>query len=283
MGIRRFLFLPINTYLKGIKPYHNFMKKHPLTTAVIIVAFNLLFQSCHFGTTCTWKNGNIDPDIKNTINLLNKKLIQDIKAGDIAGVKQLMSTVLLDSAGSKIDTLVNKVGFTSDDFGVVDEYYSKNSTTNIANTLISNNGNINDYEVDYLALNKEMYTSLLVPKNESSNGIMLVCYGKYDNSWKINVLYVGVYKQFGKTAPEYFDLAQQEYKKGNIINAADFIIVAKDIAKPLSTYFKYKNEDDMKGFYTKLLSEANTQYHFPIVLDKIKNSPQIFAVSPSSC
>lgn len=55
---------------------------------------------------------------------------------------------------------------------------------------------------------------------------------------------------------------------------------ASDLAHPALKFLTYKNDDEMKSFYEKVIQEANTTYHFPMTLTQIKTSPQIFAVNP---
>src|ERR1700744_1818825 len=108
------------------------MKKYTLPACTALVITMLLY-GCQISTSDTWKGGNIDGDVRNEINALNKKLLQNIKADNVAGVKEMMSQVLIDSAGSKIDMLINNPSrnLTGDSFDIIDEYYVKNTTTNI--------------------------------------------------------------------------------------------------------------------------------------------------------
>jgi hypothetical protein len=258
--------------------------KKSLHLKLIVTSIFILLQSCqfNFNKSGVWKDDNIDPEVKNKINGLNQKLFEAFKNNDIAGAKQLMSQALIDGAGAKIDTLVNSIhsGITVPGFKVFNQFYVNNTSANAETHLFSGSGNSNDYQVDYVALNKQSYACLLLPITASSGSIMLVCYGKYDEGWKINIVYAGRRLIFGKTAPDYYAEAQDEYKKGNIINAADLISVAKDIAMPLSNYFTYENNDKMKDFYKKVVTEGNKQYNFPITVNAAGPGVQIFAITP---
>ena len=242
----------------------------------------MMLQSCHFGTSGTWANDRIDQSVRNQIDVLNKKLFESIASKDVAGTKQLMSPMLLEKSGKSIDTIVNTFGdnFKGATYEILDEYYTKNTNTKVTNTLFPTRKTSNDYIIQYLALNEEMYVSLLVSKDLPVNFAILAIYGKYNDGWKINILQLGQYSILGKTAPEYYSNALSQYNKGNLIDAADLIIMAGQIAHPDGTYFKYKNEDDMQAFYSKLLKEANTKYHFPLTLDNIKSKPLIFSINP---
>lgn len=255
-----------------------------MKTSLSSVFFIIILATfgCHVGTSGTWKNGNIKPDIKARIDDLNKRLFKSIVTKDAAGVKQLMSKVLIENSGVKIDTIINEVGnaMSTSDYDILDEYYTKNTTTNIPNTVLSANADNKDYTINYQALNEEMYTSVLVSKNAPVSFMILAIYGKYDNEWKLNILQIGEYKLLGKTAPDFYDEAQKLYNKGALVDAVDMIVMAAEIANPGGQQLKFKINDEMKDFYAKALKEANDTYKLPMTISGIKTTPQIFAVNP---
>jgi hypothetical protein len=256
------------------------MKRYLLILALLSFT-SIIVQSCHVGASGGWKDDHIDPNVRKEIEVLDKKLFESISTKDIAGVKSLMATVLLEKSGNQIDTLVNSVGdaFKTKDYQLLNEFYTKNTTTNIGNTVFSGLTQ-SDYIINYLALNEEMYVSVMVSKNLPVNFMVLAIYGKYKDGWKLNILHIGEYSMLGKTTPDYYNEALDFYHRGLLIDASDMIFIASQLANPAGTYLKYKNEDEMKSFYTKVVNEANTKYHFPIVVDQIKTKPQIFGISP---
>lgn len=257
------------------------MKKHlaPLLLALFACA---IFQSCHIGGNGTWVNDHIDENVRTEIHALNKKLFQAFMAKDVAAGKLLMSDALLAQTGNKFDTIINAVGesFKASDYEVIDEYYTKNTTTNINNAVFSNKGNTNDYTVNYLALNKEMYVSLLAPKGLTVNCLILAIYGKYDDGWKVNIMHVGEYTILGKTAPDFYSDALKLYSKGSVIDAANTMFMAAELRAPGDKYLTYKNEPQMQAFYNKMVDEANTKYTFPVNLAQVKTQPKVFAIAP---
>lgn len=257
------------------------MKKYLSVFILIIVASSAL-QSCHFGTSGTWKDDHIDPAVRAEIAPLDKKLFNGIMAKDVEAVRSLLAPVLLEKTGKKIDTLVNDFGdaFKADGYEELNSFYTKNTTTNISNTVFSGLGD-SDYSVSYLALNEEMYVSVMVSKKLPINCMVLAIYGKYTDGWKINILQMGEYSILGKTAPDYYDMAKGYYKKGNVIKAASEIIMASKVAAPGGSHFKYKNDDDMKAFYTQTISQVNTQYKFPVTLNNVPNRAQVLTINPT--
>ncbi|MFI5159518.1 MAG: hypothetical protein ACHQF4_11675 [Sphingobacteriales bacterium] len=250
--------------------------------SIVLISCWALLQGCHVGTSGTWRNGRISLEVKQKIDALNKKLFEAIVTKDPTKLKQLMSPPLLEKSGSNLDTIITSFNnkFNATSYDVLDDYYTKNSTTNISNTVFPNRGDSNDYKIQYLALNQEMYVSLLISKNLPVNFIILAIYGKYDNGWKLNILQLGEYSILNKTAPEYYNESRNQYNKGNLIDAADLIITASEIAHPVNEYLTYQNDDEMKTFYAKALKDANAKYQFPITVNKVKTNPQVFGVSP---
>jgi hypothetical protein len=170
--------------------------------------------------------------------------------------------------------------FKATDYRILDEFYTKNSSLTSTTKLISNKGDVNFYELEYRALNREMYVTVMVSKNLPINCCVLAIYGKYGDTWKLNVLQIGEYDAIGKTAPEYYESATEKLRKGDTVDAAIMMTVASELADPAGKYLKYTNVDDMKNFYTSTLSGANATYNFPIAVKQVKTQPQIFAVSP---
>ncbi|QEC79722.1 hypothetical protein [Mucilaginibacter ginsenosidivorax] len=256
------------------------MKKHLPLAILILLAISLF--SCHVGTSGTWINGNITPDIKNQIDQLNKTLYSNIQKKDKAGLKQLLSSALIEKSTKLIDSLsdLGSPALSNTGYEIIDEYYTKNTTTNVPNTLISSLSNRSGYIVNYLALNEEMYASLLKSTNSVNSIMILVVYGKYGSDWKINIIQLGAYALAGYTAPDYYEAAQKLYNSGDIIDAADMIITAAQIGNPGGHFFKYKTEGEMKNFYSKVVKEANSVYKFPITVGAIKTKPVIFGINP---
>lgn len=256
------------------------MKKY--LSAIVIVGLSLLGSGCRVGTSGTWVNDHIEPEIKSQVELLNRQLYNDIKGKNLTDLKQLMSPALLNGSGKKMDSLVNEIApaLNGTGYEVIDNYYVKNTTTNVPNTVMPSISNTDGYLVSYLALNKEMYVSLLRTTAAVNNVLLIAIYGKYGSEWKLNILQMGQYDVIGKNAPAYYTEALRLYNAGDLIDAADMIITASQIGNPGGTYFKYKNESAMKDLYTKVIKEANTRYKFPITLNQIKTRPIIFGVNP---
>lgn len=249
---------------------------------ILLILTVLTLQSCNVGTSGTWKNDNIDKDKKEQIKVLNDKLFKAITSNDLDGVKVLMSDKLLEKDGSDLAKLINQVSsmFKSDSYRILDEYNVLNSTTGLNNTLPSGISGDNDYVINYQALNKEMYVSLLLPTGFDNEMLITVIYGNYDNQWKINILQFGQYSLFKKTAPDYYKLANESYEKSYLIDAVNYASLSKQCLRPANYFFQFQKEKEINEFYEKVMKEVNTKFTFPLTLDNIETKPKVFRIFP---
>ena len=255
--------------------------KLTLTYCFFLSAF--LVTGCNMGTSGTWKDENINKDFRNQISTLNHELFNSIMTKNIPEVKKLLSPGLISAAGSSTDSLINKVAgaLSPAGYSIVNEFYVKNTAVDIPNTVFSGLGSDrNDYAVTYKALNKEMYVSVIKTKTSPSSVLILAIYGRYGNDWKINILRIGEYSMFGKTAPDYYEEAVKLNNSGDILDAANKMLLVDQLGAPGGDQMKYQNSDKMKDFYSKVLKTANTTYKFPLTVSQVKTHPQIFFVYP---
>ncbi len=249
-------------------------------TFCLIITVVLLY-GCKLGTVGAWKNGNIDANQREQIKILNDQLFQAILNNDVKVVKSLMSDKLLAKAGNDLDQMLGQVSSSLkvNKYRILDEYYVKNTTIGVNNTIPSGTSKDNDYTVHYQVLNKEMYISLLIPDGLLNEPLITVIYGKYSNHWKINILQFGHYSFCGKTAPDIYKTAKGCYDKGDLVDAANFIDLAKQCLKPANNFLEYHKEKEINAFYDKVIPEANSKYSFPLQLENIASNPQILRIS----
>jgi hypothetical protein len=168
--------------------------------AIACILLTLFLQGCGYNGSVygTWKNDHINFDKRAEIEILNHKLINCIKYNDVVGAKSIMSDTLKKVAGTDIDTLVTRISsaFLTDQYTVLDEYNVHNLASGVSNSLHANSENDNDYTIEYLALNREMYVSLLLVSDLTGDILVTVIYGNYDGKWEINVLQVGRYSMY---------------------------------------------------------------------------------------
>ncbi|SFE01446.1 hypothetical protein [Flavobacterium phragmitis] len=249
----------------------------------LLILFSiLLLQSCNVGTSGTTVNENIEKEKRDEIKLLNDKLFKAVMNNDVNGVKALISDKLLEKDGANIAKLIADISksFPSESYRILDEYNVSNSVANINNTVVSGVSQDNAYVLNYLALNKDMYVSLLIPNGHDNELLITVIYGKYGDEWKINILHFGQYSLLKKTAIDYYKLAQERYKKSALTDAVNYSGIAKECLRPANDIFKYQKEDEINEFYSKVMNEVNSKYTFPLSIDNIETKPKIFRIFP---
>lgn len=259
------------------------LKQRTMIQRTLLILLTVLtIQSCKLGTSETSKNENIDKETKEQIKTLNDKLFTAITTNNVNDVRLLMSDALLEKGVENLDTLVNQIfnSFKADSYRILDEYYVHNSTTGIGNTLPSGISGDNDYIIHYQALNKEMYVSLLLPNGLDNDLLLMVIYGKYGSDWKINILQLGQYSLFSKSAPDYYRLAKACYDKSYLIDAVNYLELAKLCLRPANDFFQYQKEKEINEFHIKIMNEAYSKYQFPLTLDKIASKPKVFRIFP---
>lgn len=260
------------------------MSYHKITLLLFagLLAISAL-QSCSEASG-TWKNNNIDPDIKTEIHQLSKKLYTAVFKQDIKAVKSLMSAELVEQAGDSIQGLVKKINKEFKPVGKyvpLEEYYIRNyELDTITHDLVSDTQGDKGYTLSYTAFNKEMYLDLLIIKGTNGDVLLTTMYGKEEGQWKLFVMQLGQYTVFGKTAPDYFKLAQDSYDKGHFIDAADYIIIATLCSRPADKYLKYQKDGEMEVFFNRVLTEVNSKYKFPFVIKEVETKPSVFRIYP---
>jgi len=255
------------------------MKKN-IIFLITAALFSIALQGCTGNNAKI--NNDIDNDTRAAIAALNKKLVDAITSGNVEAVRALVSPDLIKRSGTNLDTVILRCSkrYPAKDFEILDEYLSTGLKKKENDTIKSQHGNDNDYAIGFRAMNDEMYTSVLITKGLTVNGLILAIYGKYDNDWKINILQMGDYSIAGKNAVDYYKSAQGLYSKGNLVDATDMMIITSQLGSPGGTYFAYKNESALKIFCSKVIDEANATYRLPVIVSNVKTRPEIFSMSP---
>ncbi|WCM41037.1 hypothetical protein MG290_08695 [Flavobacterium sp. CBA20B-1] len=253
-----------------------------IKTILLTIITVFVLQSCNVGTTGIWKDENIEQSLKNEIETLDIKVLEAVTTNNIELLKSMMSDKLLEKSGDNIGQLLEQASgvITTTDYKVLNQFHTKNSTTGIGNTVISGVSGLNDYSINYQALNEEMFISLLISKSGLDEFIVTNIYGKYPDGWKLNILHFGQYKVNDKTAPELYSEAKVEHENGYLINAANNMFLSSRVANPANNFWQYQKEEEMKGFYEKVMKEVNSKYKFPMTLEAIDSKPQILSIYP---
>jgi hypothetical protein len=226
---------------------------------------------------------NIPEKIRLEIKILNDKLFKSIKENNLRELKTILSTKLLEKTDDGFDSLIYQISNNlskSNSYAVKNEFHMINSNSNVFNYVPFIPKNEYDFSIKYLALNKEMYGSLLIPDTEPDQMLITCIYGKYGNDWKINILQFGLYSLINKNAIDFYKEAQNLYSKNYLVDAVNTLFLLRQCAKPANEYFQYKLEEEMKNFYDSVMTEIQKKYVFPNELSAISTKPKIFNIFP---
>lgn len=245
------------------------------TNYLLLIGLMLLI-GCSVGTT-NW-NDHIDAKSRAQIKALNDKMIEALNENNSQKLKEIFSDKLKEKVGADLDAFVAKVhdSFKTKNYTLLDEYMTNNSGIGTVATVF----NDSVYKVSFEVMSKETYISLVISDGLANKELLTCIYGKYGDDWKINVLKIGDYSYFGKTAIDFYEQAKADYAKGNLIDAVDDIVMAQQTAAPAEQLFKYNKEPEMKEFAQKIYKEANERFPMPMKVTEIKTNPQIYNIAP---
>jgi hypothetical protein len=246
---------------------------------LIIISGLLLLMSCSVGGQ--WSDENIDPKVKAEINEFNKHIIDGLSTKDPEKIKSVASDKLLEQA-KDLETMVTSGNWTIDPtkFRIKNQFYLKKSADGTDSRVFTGLTGDHDYTIHFKAINKEMFISVGYLEDDLQSLALTMVYGKYDDNWKLNILQIGLLDIENKDAIDWYRLAQENFNKGNLVDAAlDFTLVSQCL-KPANQLWQYGLESEINDFGQKVNQEVNKTYNFPITVETIKSKPQIFQVFP---
>lgn len=254
------------------------MKRIALLTIIILVGL----QGCNVGTTKIKIDESIDYNLKKEINALDEIVYEAFSSKNIEPLKTIMSDPLLKKDNGELNKIADQTSntFSLTTYKVLNQFHIKNTTSASTNTILSVNNNLNDYIIHCKVSQEELFVSLLTVENGLNEFLVTNIYCKYPNGWKLNILQLGQYKVNGSTAPELYSKAKQKYDQGYFMDAAFFMILSSNVAKPADKFWQFQNEDEMNDFYEKIMTEINSMYKFPFILEKVETKPQILTIFP---
>jgi hypothetical protein len=199
-------------------------------------------------------------------------VLKALKANEVKGLKPFLSKdMLTDISDRQVELISNRL--TDNDYKLLDEYYVVHKYKD-TDTIAVKNGDVNRYAVLYPNAAKEMYLAFFVPKKSDNAFMISLVYGKFDYGWKIVKLDLGPYTINGKTAPELFNDAKDQYDKKHLQAAVNDAALSMLCFKP-NALWRYPDEDDAGKFYIKIRLEANMRYNFPFVLNQVATGPKL--------
>jgi hypothetical protein len=253
------------------------MKTLNLFKAIYCLLISVMLQSCS-NEIGAWKNDQIKQSNRDELHELNAQVFKCLKANDTKSLGAYLSKELLDDnytnrlaelAGNqlKLDSFVN-----------FNEYYVVNKYT-VSDTITGPKQGVNSFHLIYPGMAEEMYIAMFLPKDAKTpnQSMITAVYAHYSYGWKLGKLDIGTYTFNGKTAPELYEQAKQEYKAGYLFSSANTMTLATTCSRP-NDIWQYLAEDELYSFNKTATNEANAKYHYPIMLDGVSTGPRIIRV-----
>ena len=247
------------------------------TNLIKIALFLGLFvtlQSCVLKPG-TWKNDRIASGKLDDFHNLNKEILKFLKADDTKGIKILCSKEFnADNHERQIELVSNRL--TDNDYSILDEYYVVHQFKD-TDSVIAKSGDIKRYNIYYPYKATEMYMAYLIPKKSNNKYMISLVYGKLTYGWKLVDLNLAPYTINGKTAPELYAIARDQYNKKQIQAALNNVSLAVACIEP-GAYWQYPDKIDAARFYVRVNQEVNYKYSYPLVLKQLATGPMLLRV-----
>jgi hypothetical protein len=251
--------------------------KNSTLSLLSLIAF---VMACNVGGG--WKDENIDEKIKSQIHELNSQIIDGFIENNHDKVFQICSDKLLEQGKNDLSSLIQQVrkSFSKKDFKILNEFYQKNTSENAKTTVMTGVSGEHDYIIGFKALNAETYITVGYFDNDLNQTSLTLIYGKYDNTWKLNILQVGTLRIMDKDAFDWYRVAKKDYENKYLIDAANDLVLANQLLKPANQLWQYQKEKEIQTFGQNVMAEIKSSFTFPMTVDYVKTKPQIFRIYP---
>jgi hypothetical protein len=265
------------TYL----PQHISRKATLLLKGMCALAVCFLAFSCKPNVTGVWQNERIDAAIRDSIKIQNEKVLKAFRTNDLELLKSTWSDTALHSniegkAAQHLELLA-QAGIRDSAYKVLGEYYALGLPGGAVYIHERLTGGA--YKLNYTALTKQSYVSLIVPRAEHELLALLV-YGKYKSGWKLNIYYLGQYSIAGRNALDYYANAKRKHENGYFIGAAIDMLLAERCLKPGGDHFHYTDEQEIRDFKEAVMNETSEKLQLPITVTQLPSKPVILSIEP---
>lgn len=247
-------------------------------TLVKLSAYLILLtvlQSCREAPG-TWVNNKIEPKRRAEFHQLNDMMLSALKSNNALQLENIMSREFLETPGKNRQIELCSIRMREGKNFLLDEYYMVHPTPDPI-SVKSFKYDINSYTVSYNPLTREKYLAFFTVQYGADKWMLTAAYNKYKYGWKVDDLELNPYTVAGKTAPELYRQAQEEYDKHYLVNAMTTMELARSCALP-SVLWRYDEQEEMDNFYSKIADEARQIYTFPLVIKQLPTKPAIIRI-----
>jgi hypothetical protein len=240
----------------------------------------LLFSACNSGVT---KGDKIDAATRKEVEATAAKICAAIRNKDITYLKEASSSAYLKVVDfGYFDSMVSKVMLDNQAAPVVvNEYLMQHDINSKVDSITTNKKDGSEYKLVFPHVSNESFIYLGSVKglHAGTSWLMTITLLKEKGIWKIQTFSIHPYQYAGKTAPELFALAQEEFRNHHIMSAQFRLLLASETAKAGGSNFHYLAEKQMKLFSDTLRKELVKQFPLPMKLDSLPTKPMITGIS----
>ena len=219
--------------------------------------------------------------MKSQIHMLNTRIIEGFNENNPDKVFSICSDKLLDKKGD-LNNLMQLVKgrLKISDFEILNEFYQKNASANVNTQVLTGKTNNHDYIIGFESFNKEIYVSVGYFKDDLYEKSITLIYGKYGNTWKLNIINLGVLRIMKKDAFDWYQVAKINFDKGYLIDAVCNLGIANQVLKPANQQWQYQKEKEILEFGQKVIAQTYKKHTFPITINYVNTKPSIFRIIP---
>ncbi len=238
-----------------------------------------LWHACDINRLDYEKNEDINAELRKAMHEKTDALMQALHENDAQAVKDMMSPEMKIDKMAAMDTVIPVISgaLLSAEYEVVDEFSVQNSIREQA-TIIPGRLRDANYRVRYKAENERSYGMLLLPEGDEDKLLVTVIFGKYEDSWRINILRVGEFALDGRIAPQWYEQAKDFYDKEHLANAGIAVSLMSRCMYPAEDFLIYEKEEQMQEFHDEVISKVSATYNLPLVVEELESHPQIISI-----
>lgn len=239
----------------------------------------ILLAGCNFSRS--YNNDNIDPQTKETIDHLNRQIVEGLESNNPEKVLLVCSPKLLAISKNDVHSLIQQMHYEVDSFEYEPgmQFLVRNSSTEAVSSAVSGLTGEHDYKITFKAITKESIVAVGV-LNSAVRTFALTCiYGKYQNQWKLNIMRIGELRMLDKDAFDWYLMAKTDFDKGYLADAGCKYAICERLMKPAPEW-QYQKTQEVIAFGDKLKQQINRSFTFPIKKTLSNAVVSIFYVNP---
>ena len=244
--------------------------------ALLLLSVSLLF-SCQPPPPGAWRNQQIDADKRAFFADLNNKFFAAVKADKKSDVEALLSAEMLEFTNlpERIDHVGNYLK--SNGFKLADEFYLVNIKKGINTVDVAQNGIRNYRQLNYNAIEKEMYIAYFVTNPPGDQKVLTLAYAKAKYGWRIFGITLNTMRIGGFDGRELFIKAKQALANGYLFDAYTLSAQAIECSMP-GADMKYPAIDSVSYFASEVVNLANKHALADPLIKGVSTGPRIFRV-----